>query len=460
MAGRLQSRTRSWLLVFGAFVIIAALLTTTYGAVLHETRKVQEQVRAITQNAMTSTLLVSRMGRAIYLERLLVDAHIFEREAGGMGRVEGRIAAVQAEYAAAARAYEPLATFPGEPGAWQQLKRDVAALRAPLGEALALSRQNRDAEARAALLALEGRFAAVQGDEADLLGINQRGAEGALAQVAGLQRWTTTLLAALALVGAVLTVLIGTVTTRLVRQREDEGRRYSDMLETRNRELDAFAGRVAHDLRGPLTTIGLAASVFARRPPDDASVAILRRGVTRMEELIEDLLALSRVDEDGAHHGVCDPALVAAQIGDDFAPRLEAERVALRVAVEPATVRCAEGLLRQVLANLTDNAVKYRRPETPAIIEIAGRPAARGYELRVTDNGTGMTPDEARQAFEPFYRSVRVREQQGTGLGLSIVKRVVEASGGTIAVDSRLGEGTTLVIHLALAPAAPDAAPG
>jgi signal transduction histidine kinase len=59
-----------------------------------------------------------------------------------------------------------------------------------------------------------------------------------------------------------------------------------------------------------------------------------------------------------------------------------------------------------------------------------------------------MSYDEARQAFDPFFRALRVREQQGTGLGLSIVKRVIEASGGSVAVDSRLGQGTTFVIRL------------
>jgi signal transduction histidine kinase len=62
-----------------------------------------------------------------------------------------------------------------------------------------------------------------------------------------------------------------------------------------------------------------------------------------------------------------------------------------------------------------------------------------------------MSYDEARQAFDPFFRALRVREQKGTGLGLSIVKRVIEASGGSVAVDSRLGQGTTFAVRLPLA---------
>ena len=86
-----------------------------------------------------------------------------------------------------------------------------------------------------------------------------------------------------------------------------------------------------------------------------------------------------------------------------------------------------------------------------AQIEIRGHAVGKKYELRVSDNGVGMSYDEARQAFDPFFRALGAREQQGTGLGLSIVKRASEASGGSLAVDSRLGQKTTFVIRLPLA---------
>ena len=109
------------------------------------------------------------------------------------------------------------------------------------------------------------------------------------------------------------------------------------------------------------------------------------------------------------------------------------------------------GSVRQALSNLADNAVKYRRADVQADIDIFGRVVGKEYELRVSDNGVGMSYDEAHQAFDPFFRALRVREQKGTGLGLSIVKRVIEASGGSVVVDSRLGQGTTFIIRLPLA---------
>ena len=75
------------------------------------------------------------------------------------------------------------------------------------------------------------------------------------------------------------------------------------------------------------------------------------------------------------------------------------------------------------------------------------------------DNGVGMSPEDARRVFEPFFRAQRVQERPGTGLGLSIVKRVIEGSGGAVTVDSRLGEGTTFRAKLPLAGEVPPEAP-
>jgi signal transduction histidine kinase len=226
--------------------------------------------------------------------------------------------------------------------------------------------------------------------------------------------------------------------------------RQSTLLEERNRELDAFAGRVAHDLRGPLTSMRLAVWRIVKQLPDGAAPsASVERAIERMDILIRDLLSLSRV-ETRAHDGVCDPASVAAGVLDDLSIRVAAVAGSLQVEVEPARVRCAEGLLAEALTNLADNALKYRRPDEPPRVALTGRAIGPRYELRVADNGIGMSIDEKRQAFAPFYRAHREPSAPGSGLGLSIVKRIAEASGGDVVVDSALGQGTTFVLHLPL----------
>jgi signal transduction histidine kinase len=222
------------------------------------------------------------------------------------------------------------------------------------------------------------------------------------------------------------------------------------MLELRNRELDAFASRVAHDIRGPLTTISLATGTLAATAPQEARTTdILRRGTKRMEALVDDLLALARVESQV--HGRCDPRTVAAQIEEDVAARFATERGTLRTSVDEAEIACSEGLLRQALTNLVENAVKYRRPEVPPEVELSGARVDGEYQLRVSDNGVGMSAEEAARVFEPLYRSPRMLHLPGTGLGLSIVNRIVQASGGTISLESRLEEGSTFVVHLRLA---------
>jgi signal transduction histidine kinase len=127
----------------------------------------------------------------------------------------------------------------------------------------------------------------------------------------------------------------------------------------------------------------------------------------------------------------------------------------LRVDVQPAAIRCSDGLLRQALWNLGENAVKYRRPDVPPVIAVVGRATTTGYELRVSDNGLGMSAEDTCRAFEPFFRGKRTQDIAGTGLGLAIVRRIVEASGGTVVADSEPDHGTAITLRFALAPA-PD----
>jgi signal transduction histidine kinase len=146
----------------------------------------------------------------------------------------------------------------------------------------------------------------------------------------------------------------------------------------------------------------------------------------------------------------CQAASVPAFAREDLAPQLKAVGGLLRVEADDATVSCSEGLLRQVLWNLGENAVKYRRVDVPLQFAIRGRATLHSYEITVSDNGEGTSTEEAQHAFEPFFRGKQLRSP-GTGLGLSIVKRMVEVSGGSVSVDSVPGQGTTFWIRLPLA---------
>jgi signal transduction histidine kinase len=175
-----------------------------------------------------------------------------------------------------------------------------------------------------------------------------------------------------------------------------------------------------------------------------------------MTSLVDDLLTLSRAGglTDGA---VARPEAVAASVEADLRPRVSEAGGTLRVDVQPAAIRCSDGLLRQALWNLGENAVKYRRPDVPPVIALVGRATSTGYELRVSDNGLGMSAEDTCRVFEPFFRGKRTQDIAGTGLGLAIVRRIVEASGGTVVADSEPDHGTAITLRFLVAPA-PDSA--
>jgi signal transduction histidine kinase len=449
-----ERHTRTVLRV--AFGGIAVLLLVSQITALLQWRTAQGTVAAIEGNVAKSIRLIGRMGFDIQQERILLDRHIFEHEAAHLAELQAQIDAIRTDYTAAAREYAPLVMFDNEASTWLALTGDVATAEQQTTTALDLSRTNRDVEAMEVLIAAEPVFDAVSRGVKTLIEINQAAADRSRSRAA-----THILEVNLGLAAAVLliTLVVGRRLTRVISQKERQLGQQTIELQNSNRELDAFAGRVAHDLRGPLHTIGLASSLLAERIPDaTATTAILQRGIAQVTGLVTDLFELSRA---GAPM-TGDPARaesVAALVAADLDRLVRDAGGALEVDVAPASVACSEGLLRQALWNLGENALKYRRPDVPPVIALVGRTTRTGYELRVSDNGLGMSSDDVRHAFEPFFRSKRTQAIPGTGLGLAIVRRVVEASGGTVSIDSQLDRGTTFVLRLPFAPPA-DAVAG
>jgi signal transduction histidine kinase len=434
-------------LVRVAFAVVATVVLVVTASAMAQIRGLEDSARDIVRNMLTSVHLVGELESEVKTKQILVNEHILASETADRARLETRIAAVESQIAATTRAYAPWVSLPGERPAWDQAQKDLKELDGPISRVVALSRENLDTEARWEMELAAGLFARVSQDFDRLIYINDTGATRSLAAVSAIRRRLMITLLAAGLLAIAGIAAVGTWAARRVAHREEEAERAARSLEDRNRELDAFAGRVAHDIRNPLMVIHLAADQLSMMVPRDARPAeLLHRGVRRMETLVEDLLTLSRVE--GQVRGSCDPAAVAAQIQEDFAARLDAVNGKLRVTVNHAAVSCSEGLLRQALTNLTENAFKYHRPDATPEVEISGGAIDDRYDLRVSDNGLGMSAEDAGRAFEPFYRSPRTLDLPGTGLGLSIVNRVVQASGGSLSVETELGRGSTFIVRL------------
>jgi signal transduction histidine kinase len=444
----LRPESRIWLPL--AFLVIIATFIAGNLVDLFYTRAIQDKDRAIARNAMVSIQEVGRIIRDIDRQRLLVNAHIFQTDPEQMEAIEQDISQVNADMMKAAREYEPITTFPGERAIWEELWQEVGSLQPSLQKALQLSRVNQDPQAFAALQSIEPRFETINRQADRLIEVNGRAADAAVREIELFQRRSLLALGAITLGVIAFASFLAWKVTRLVARQHDEIVRGTQLLEARNRELDAFAGRVAHDLGGSLNVINLSVAAISKYVPDQERLAMLHRGVRQMHELIQDLLALSRIDHVLAG-SLAETTAVAGMLEEELGPKVRNVDGKLKIDVEPSEVRSSENLLRQALWNIGENSTKYRRSEVQLEIDIRGRIAEPFYEFRISDNAAGISPDDLAHIFEPLYRAGKVRSIPGTGLGLSIVKRVIEASGGNISVNSKVGSGTTFTIRLKLA---------
>ncbi len=233
----------------------------------------------------------------------------------------------------------------------------------------------------------------------------------------------------------------------------------AERLEREDIERRRFLADVAHEVATPLHTIVAYATAIADGTvAGDAEFARAERAITgasaRVDGLLTALREMARLDLfSTVHIDEMDPAEVCGEVVDRFESAAAQKGVALTVDVPAATIRSDRWLLDTVLDNLVANAIRY----TPAggSIAVRGRRSADGFEISVADTGIGIAEDDQRRIFDHLYRvdNARARATGGLGLGLTIARRAAEALGGTIAVTSTLGAGSTFTLSIAV----PDA---
>ncbi|WPB77825.1 HAMP domain-containing sensor histidine kinase [Archangium violaceum] len=237
----------------------------------------------------------------------------------------------------------------------------------------------------------------------------------------------------------------------------DMARTFNDMANSLARQQEerlTFLAGVAHDLRNPLSALKMSAAlVTSGRPiPEERmqkTMALVRRQVARLDRMVGDLLDATQIEAGRFELSLeeRDARELASAVVELYQAGGSSHDLRLQLPEEPVLLCCDATRVEQVLHNLVSNALKYSQGGSSVDVIV-------GYEseeavLSVVDRGIGISSEELSMLFTPFRRTGRAREKApGVGLGLSVARRIVEAHGGRIEVESRPGVGSTFRVRL------------
>jgi PAS domain S-box-containing protein len=225
-------------------------------------------------------------------------------------------------------------------------------------------------------------------------------------------------------------------------------------LQKTNEELRSFVRLVSHDLKNPIMAIQGFSSRLLRKHSqalDERALTYLahiKSNAARMQLLVNDLLALSKIEEVVSAFSDVPCEAVVQDVVSHLQDRIEERGIALIVPKKLPVIRCDADRMYHVFENLLSNAIKFSRNAGKPKIEIGYRDRGDHHEFFVRDNGIGVDPQHHGKIFELFYRLGEVEDKEGTGLGLPIVERIIKSHGGKVWIKSTKGSGATVYFSL------------
>jgi len=409
----------------------AVAVTFTIGIALAQifSAQIRSAAQEIVGNSSPSVAWLSSMGSALRELEVRVEDEVQACRAGRCGRAPDRVQDLRVAVRETWRDYRSLPTFPGESERWPAIERPLTELEEELTltfEALAAGDAARaDDRFRRGVQPLARRVDAGIGA---LIAFDHE--QGVLLgrRIDALARRSIAMAVLLDALSVGLTIFAAALALRVVQ-------RYQASLTQRAQELDQFAGRVAHDVKGPLASAAAALHVLRAEATTergrtsaeraDRSAAPARAATADLREVIEDVLT-------------------------ELRPFASDHRVELQVAsIPPDEVACSPGVLTSIVSNLVRNAIAHMGPSPIREVRIRSARADEEGAVRVEveDTGPGIPEAFAPRVFKPFERGPDA-QHPGAGLGLSTAKRFVSAHGGHIGFTSVPGHGAVFWFEL------------
>jgi signal transduction histidine kinase len=445
----------------GASILTVAsfLAATAYSQ--SRLRNVDTLSSTIASNALPSIEFLGRGGiRLQRLHRLVQDEVTASHSPATIATAAAELDALDRDVAR----YLRLTPLPGENELWSAIRRDLTdATRA----------------VRSVLQAIE------QGDQSSATNLLETQADPAF------ERATRTMLAAMEfdvteserlardvtavrqstmanmiVLDVLATVIAGISAVFAFRAAEDHEallQRHNALLTERVFELDRFAGRAAHDILSPLNTVSVGLALVARSADARARQHVDRsqRALQRVHQLVDGLLQFARSGAQAESHARSRVDIVMATVATDCSDAARSADIDIALdAEERLEVACSVGVLTSLVQNLVLNAIKYMGLQPVRKVSLRARGAAGRVRIEVADTGPGIAPDLQDHIFDPFVRGRHEEQVAGLGLGLATVKRLAEAHGGAVGVQSTPGAGTLFWIELPQPPARPPAING
>ncbi len=435
----LKSRqvTLAFLATFG-ITVIGLVLT----ALLLRERalKIRDVADAITKNAVPSIEHLTSIRTTLRHIELTLDD--FADRSALTGAAIPEPPGVEAERASLRRAwgaYTSLPMFPGERTLQPGLARGLSELDSLISRLLFDTREGDRTRARDDFeREVKPFFDEIDERLNEAEELNANGSAEAAATVESVQEAMQLLSAILSVSCALLGVIAAIVAVRLWTQ-------YQRATDQQIAELELFAGRVAHDIRGPLSSVGLAIAVAERTGGKDPEVLRrANRSIQRIAQLVEGLLLLAQVVRSPQTDESAVVRDVLADVIEEFKPWAVAQNIQLELgAAVDAAVACSAGVLSNMTSNLIGNAIKYMGDSPVRRVTVRASTANHLVRIEVDDTGPGIPAGAQTRVFDPHERAASANVA-GLGLGLATVRRLAEVLGGRAGLASTEGVGTLL----------------